>query len=144
MSSLLTTNEADGVSNASLPNNVTLEYTPSLTQEGLIAMTVSTTSQSLDLMIDSLEYAEWDWPIVDVFTIIPQYGGNANNGKLMGPFASECIIQFCVQNFSASSVNGRFVEESHGEPIYLNGTYTFNFEDGGTNYTLEYETWNAL
>lgn len=62
----------------------------------------------------------------------------------MGPLASECILQFCVQNFTASSVNGTFVETPRDEPIYLNGTYTFDVEDAETNYTLDYETFKAL
>jgi len=46
----------------------------------------------------------------------------------MGPFASECILQFCVQNYSASSTNGTFVEKPQGDPVYLNGTDTFEAE----------------
>lgn len=128
----------------SLPNNISLTSIPATTGLGLIAMTVNTTSNQNDLLIDSLEYAEWDWPVLDVFTVIAQYGGRNNNEKLMGPFASECILQFCVQNFSASSTNGTFVEKPKGDPVYLNGTYTFEAEIGGTNYSLDYETFKAL
>lgn len=143
VSSQLTVTENDGVANISLPNNVALQYTPSSTRDGLIAMTVNTTSDLVDLLVDSLEYTEWSWPLVDVFTIIPQYGDKYNE-RLMGSFASECILQFCVQNFSASSINGTFVEKPLDNPVYLNGTYNFNVEDAGTNYTLEYETFKAL
>jgi len=127
----------------SLPNNVTLTSSPGMTKQGFIAMTVNTTSDETDLLIDSLAYSEWDWPVLDFFTIIAEYGSNQDN-KLIGPLASECIIQFCVQNFSASSTNGIFTEKPVGEPIYLNGTYTFAGEVGGRNYTLSYETWKPL
>lgn len=142
-SQLTISDNKDGTANASLPNNVTLKYAPNLTKERLIAMTVNTTSNALALEINSLEYSEWDYPIVDVFTIIAEYG-NLNTDTTQGPFASECVIQFCVQNFSASSVNGQFVEKALDDPTYLNGTYNFNATDNGVSYDLEYETFKAL
>ena len=145
VTSQLTVSERDenGRTNTSLPNNVMLASTPGLTQEGFVAMIVKPTSNSLDLLIDSLEYADYVWPVLDVYTIIASYGGNPGN-KVLGPFASECILQYCVQNFSASSTNGSFTENVEGTPVYLNGTYTFEEEVAGTNYTLGYDTWKAL
>ncbi|KAK5085064.1 hypothetical protein LTR70_005671 [Exophiala xenobiotica] len=86
-------------------------------------MTVNTPWRS-----GSLEYAEWDSPVRDIFTIIARYGDRDNKNKLMGPFASECVLQFYVQNYSASSTNGTFVEKPQGGPVYLNGTDTFEAE----------------
>lgn len=132
----------DSTVTTSLPNNMTLNSYYGLTKQGFIAMTVNTTSDLLSDLIPSIAYTDWSEPLVDVFTIIAQYGDSDNN--LHGPYASECILQFCVQDHSSAVVNGSFTENDLNTPCYINYSSSTQVTEGGKNYSVEFNTYKGF
>lgn len=133
-SQLKVVNNNDSTATTSLPNGLSLSSTPGITQEGLIAMAVNNTYTA---NVDSIAYKEWQGPLADVFTIVAEYSHT-------GPFASECIVQFCIRDHSASVVNGTFKESELNTPRYFNYSDTTNLTDGGKNYSIEFNTYKGF
>jgi hypothetical protein len=60
----------------------------------------------------------------------------------VGPYASECIIQWCVKQYTAEVENGTFRETATGK-IWLfgsAGSSIVGLRDNGTNFTVDYES----
>ncbi|KAK5724003.1 hypothetical protein LTR17_013752 [Elasticomyces elasticus] len=122
-----------------LPNGLNLS-TPSW-QFGN-TMTVNTTSDRNHY--NTVAFSDGVLPILDVFVILGNYTVGANT-EYFGPYASECRIDFCLQEYNASATNGSFTETVISEPKLFNSTssiMTMNVSD--TTFTLDYEAVNAF
>lgn len=135
----ITTDTQTGYSSTSLPNGLNISWIDGIIEEGLVTMTINNTLLSTPLL-DTIAFPDSNYSLIDVFAIVaPQPN--------IGPYASECVLQFCAQNMSSSSRSGIFSESLIGSPRYLNqgpGEHGIYNEDGGHNWTVEYETYNGL
>lgn len=141
-----------------LPNGLSLE-TPDW--ELGVTMTVNNTQQTNpinDSSYASLAFTNFSFPPLDVFVILGNYTGEVaagNDNTKGGPYASECILDFCVQNYTASSSNGTFIETASSEPLFMDARSSpcndvnpgssapnggCSVQQNGLNYTVDYDS----
>jgi hypothetical protein len=127
-----------------LPNNVS--YIPSTSDT---EVSVINTSETNARSIAFLNHT--DSTIIDVFLILDNYTwGPSNhllNTSIGGPYVAECILEFCIQNYTATGYNGTFVESASGSAAFA---ITFWNQDEvatkqhGVNYTIHTESSGSL
>jgi len=145
-----------------LPNGVSLA-TPDW-QLG-VTMTVNNTQQrnptnGTDYV--SIAFPNFNFPPLDVFVILGNYTsetGDFNNDTGGGPYAAECILDFCVQNYTAEARNGTFLEAPSGNPVFMDARNTSCYEVGlgstapsggcqlqqnGVNFTVDYDSMKSF
>ena len=146
ISGKLSTNGSEFMTTTYLPNNVSIDSDDSVVGQGFIAMTVNTTipgDNSRYTTYDSVAFSDADLTLLDVFTIIPKYG-DSNDVAVYGPYASECVLRFCVQNLSSSATNGIFSENPTDQlHRYINDS-TLQLTVGAHNYTVNSATMNGF
>jgi hypothetical protein len=129
---------SDGLSNFSaLPNNLSLQSQWWLSREGMIQMTVNNSATD---QLESVAFKGYGYPLADMFVILAPYT-NGDGEIAIGPYASECIIQWCVKQYTAEVKNGTFYETTTGK-IWLfdsAGSSIVGLRDNGTNFTVDFE-----
>jgi hypothetical protein len=84
--------------------------------------------------------------IVNVFLILNNYTwGPSNhllNTSIGDPYAAECILEFCIQNYTATEYNGTFVESASGSAITFRHQETTN--QNGVNYSIITPSINSI
>ncbi|KAN0085369.1 hypothetical protein V8E54_001836 [Elaphomyces granulatus] len=97
-----------------LPNGMSLNVTDS----GSSYIMVSVNNTFLELDAWSIAFQNHTESIVNVFLILSNYTwGPSNhllNTSIGGPYAAECILEWCIQNYTATVHNGNFVESASG------------------------------
>ena len=129
-----------------LTNGVFLEWDES--KQGP-QMVVNNTMQPTTSSLASIAYKGDNSTIVDLFVIALDNGTMYNKG-VKGPYAAECILEFCAQNFTASVNNGTFVETRAGEGIPIrdymvaDGAANYELQHGGRIFKVDYNTLKAF
>jgi hypothetical protein len=147
-----------------LPNGVSLPYSD-LNPMGEVAMIVNSSQQSglsLGSTLRSIAFLNHTLSLVDVFVILNNYSwGPSNhiiNASMGGPYAAECILEFCLQNYTATEKNGVFRElasspavlTGNGDdplntPAWAEGPFSdWIFSQDGANYTIGYQSTVSL
>lgn len=76
-----------------------------------------------------------------MFVILTPYTNKV--GEIpVGPYASECIIQWCVKQYTAEVKNGTFHETTTGKIWLFDSASSsiVSLRDNGTNFTVDYES----
>jgi hypothetical protein len=136
---LTLTISSDRLSNLSaLPNNLSLQSQWWISKEGLIQMTVNNSATD---QLESIAFKGYGYPLVDMFVILAPYTNEI--GEIpVGPYASECIIQWCVKQYTAGVKNGTFNETTTGKIWIFDsaGSSIVGLRDNGTDFTVDYES----
>ncbi|KAK4495451.1 hypothetical protein PRZ48_013782 [Zasmidium cellare] len=136
----LQTQPANSSTNYSLPNGVSLIQDPiaigvSMTVNNTLANASLTSIAFKDRLNDSM-------PLADVFVILANYTwdglGDTPDKLNLGPYAAECILELCVQEYSAISKNGTFHETPVGRPMHLDAGANRDVVDMGTHSLAYY------
>ena len=145
-----------------LPNGVSLA-TPDWEQG--VTMAVNNTQQTNPTTgreYASIAFSNFNVPPLDVFVILGNYTsdmGDFNGHTKGGPYAAECILDFCVQNYTAESRNGTFFETPSGNPVFMDARNTPCYQVGlgstapsggcllvqnGVNFTVDYDSMKSF
>ncbi|KAK3679841.1 hypothetical protein LTR78_000217 [Recurvomyces mirabilis] len=140
-----------------LPNGVNLTVPLGQFGNTMVVNNTNDVSPVTDMAFESVAFTDSLYPLLDMFVVVGNYSSKPDNqGKTMpiGPFASECRVTFCIQQYNASSTNGSFSETAIGAPVLLNtsttgvnlgdadnitapsGGFTLSFDD--RNFTIDY------
>ena len=124
-----------------LPNGLQLETYEG--QEG-IQMTVNNSLQLGNPEPNSIAFQTHNSTLLDLFVIAVDNESTIDGYNQYGPYASECILEFCVQDFTAEETNGTFIETRNGKGLPIE-YYTLTppkveaeIDDGG-NYQRTYQ-----
>jgi hypothetical protein len=115
------------VTNWTLPSGLYLTVEESQSKQGLFAMTMNVTnapnaenpikeSASFPLLNSTLS-------LLDFLIIIgpANYSNDYSTSTFIttGPFASECLLQVCIQTYNASETNTVFQKNVLGDPLFI-------------------------
>jgi hypothetical protein len=137
---IVTTANVSGTSTmvSKLANGLSLDSPLWRANEGLVTMTINNTLNNEEL--ESIAFKDQEFALIDMFVILGPYAADAS-GSYAGPYAAECMLQWCVQNYTATVRVGNFDETVAGKKL-LNTDNPANatIVDGGRTYTIEYES----
>ena len=125
-----------------LPNGISLQvYEMAL---GL-QLTVNSTMQNDGPAHASIAFKGHNHTILDMFVIALDKRNSATS-IAYGPYAAECIIEFCVQNYTAQVSKGAFHETrgNKGVPIQGHGSGMYTIRDGEHKFGVDYYTLNVF
>ena len=125
-----------------LPNGISLH-----TYELALAlqMTVNSTMQNDGPAHASIAFKGHNNTILDMF-VIALDKGSSTQSIAYGPYAAECITEFCVQNYTAKVTNGNFHEtrQGKGTPIQSFHNEAFATQDGKRSFGVDYNILNVV
>lgn len=83
-----------------------------------IQMTVNNTMDEYDGTLSSIAFMGHNSSLVDMF-VIALDNRTTMDGYVLGPYATECILEFCVQDYTAVERNGTFTETRKGKVVTI-------------------------
>jgi hypothetical protein len=111
-----------------------------------IEMYVNNTALVYEVQAQSIAFPNHPESLVNVFLILNNYTWGPSNHLLNtstgGPYAAECILEFCIQNYTATEYNGTFVETASGPAITFRHGETM--DQSGVNYTIYTPSVNSI
>jgi hypothetical protein len=103
----------------------------------MIQMTVN---NSVMGSLESVAFTDHQDPfsLVDMFVILGPYVRDIGEEPI-GPYASECILRWCVKTYTAEANSGTFYETTTGKRLVSNpsGSSIVGLCDNGINFTVK-------
>ena len=127
--------------NWTLPNGLWLEVELYRISEGLLSLTINN-SQIDQLPSVAFPGNRSEMSLLDLFVLVGP--ANYTSGVETAAFASECLLDVCLQSYSASEVNGTFREEPKGAPQLLSRPLGSSYPFSSGNFSFDYNTFNLL
>lgn len=126
----LSVQPANSSTNYTLPNGLSLIQDPvAIGVSMIVNNTLANASLASVAFKDRLNDT---MPLADVFVVVGNYSwdgtSDASEKLNLGPYAAECILEFCVQLYGAEAHDGNFQEKAIGKPLPL---------DAGTNRDVD-------
>jgi hypothetical protein len=127
--------------NWTLPNGLWLEVDHATSLEGLVSMTVNNSySDSLPTIAFPGNLSETS--LLDFFVLVGP--SDYTSGVETAAVASECVLNICLQSYSASEVNGTFHEKVNGDPQILTKSLSSGLPFSSGNFSFDAKSYDLM